>query len=272
MGNTGMSMTASTSPALSWKHDMMLAAVLATAGAVATLAVLPYLLQTFPDLRHRSPVPLHLLVTIQVLQAFVLLAMLALTGLRLGRRVGLDAPLLRCWLGGRMAAPPARTGHTVCLGIITGVGLLALISLIDPLIPAIAAPSMPASAASAAVNGLLASLYGGIVEELLLRLFLMTLLAWLLSKLCRQPPTATMYWLAIVIAALIFAAGHLPAAAALWGLDALIIMRTMLLNALPGIVFGWLYWRRGLEMAMLAHFAADVVLHAIAPLFSAAHG
>jgi membrane protease YdiL (CAAX protease family) len=33
-----------------------------------------------------------------------------------------------------------------------------------------------------------------------------------------------------------------------------------------GIVFGWLYWRRGLEMAMLGHFCADLVLHVATPL------
>jgi hypothetical protein len=31
-------------------------------------------------------------------------------------------------------------------------------------------------------------------------------------------------------------------------------------------VFGWLYWRRGLEAAIVAHFAADLVLHVAAPL------
>jgi membrane protease YdiL (CAAX protease family) len=35
------------------------------------------------------------------------------------------------------------------------------------------------------------------------------------------------------------------------------------LNALGGVVFGSLYWRRVLEHAMLAHFCADLVLHGI---------
>jgi hypothetical protein len=40
-----------------------------------------------------------------------------------------------------------------------------------------------------------------------------------------------------------------------------VIVRTIVLNALLGIPFGWLYWRWGLEYAMLAHFCADLVLH-----------
>jgi membrane protease YdiL (CAAX protease family) len=37
----------------------------------------------------------------------------------------------------------------------------------------------------------------------------------------------------------------------------------VLLNAVAGIPFGFLYWRKGLEHAMAAHFCADVVLHVI---------
>jgi hypothetical protein len=33
------------------------------------------------------------------------------------------------------------------------------------------------------------------------------------------------------------------------------------LNGIGGIVFGWLYWRNGLESAMTAHFSADIVVH-----------
>ena len=46
------------------------------------------------------------------------------------------------------------------------------------------------------------------------------------------------------------------------------VARTVLLNAVAGVVFGWLYWKRGLEMAMLAHFGGDLVLHVAAPFLS----
>jgi len=36
-------------------------------------------------------------------------------------------------------------------------------------------------------------------------------------------------------------------------------------NSLRGIAFGWRYGRRGLEAAMAAHCAVDIVRHAIAP-------
>ena len=75
-----------------------------------------------------------------------------------------------------------------------------------------------------------------------------------------------MFWGAIAVAALLFGAGHLPAAAKIWGLEDIVVVRTIALNAIAGIAFGWLYWKRGIEMAMLGHFSADIVLHVLAPL------
>jgi hypothetical protein len=37
------------------------------------------------------------------------------------------------------------------------------------------------------------------------------------------------------------------------------------LNGLGGLAFGWLFLTFGLESAMLAHFFADVILHALIP-------
>jgi len=73
-------------------------------------------------------------------------------------------------------------------------------------------------------------------------------------------------WLAIVLAAVIFGAGHLPAVMSLTALTPLVIVRTIVLNAVGGIIFGWLYWKKGLESAMISHFSADIVLHVIVPL------
>ena len=44
-------------------------------------------------------------------------------------------------------------------------------------------------------------------------------------------------------------------------LTTLIIIRAVVLNGLLGLAFGYLYWKRGLESAMVAHFSADLLLH-----------
>ena len=65
-----------------------------------------------------------------------------------------------------------------------------------------------------------AALYGGVMEELLMRLFLMSLLAFLGWKLFfrreKQSPTGVII-AANVLAALLFAAGHLPVTVGVFG-------------------------------------------------------
>ena len=60
-------------PAPAWKSDLKVAGVLAVAGALATAALFPYLLQLMPDKLSNLPVPLSVLVVAQSVQAFVLL-------------------------------------------------------------------------------------------------------------------------------------------------------------------------------------------------------
>ena len=74
-------------------------------------------------------------------------------------------------------------------------------------------------------------------------------------------------WFAIVLAAVLFGSAHLPAMTAVGvPMSVLVISRATVLNGIGGIAFGWLYWKRGLESAMIAHFSADIVAHAITPL------
>ena len=116
----------------------------------------------------------------------------------------------------------------------------------------------------AAWKGLLASFYGGIDEEIQLRLFALSLLIWLARFIFRRPdgrPTATAFWIANMLAALLFGLGHLPAYSLLAPLTPVIVVRAVVLNGLLGLGFGYLYWTRGLESAMLSHFSADLLLH-----------
>jgi len=121
----------------------------------------------------------------------------------------------------------------------------------------------------AAWKGFLASFYGGIAEEIFLRLFVMSFLVWLghfLSKKADGKPTGGVFWTANLLAAVLFGLGHLPATSLLIPITPLIIVRAILLNGLIGVVCGWLYWKHGLESAMIAHFSADLVLHVLLAL------
>ena len=121
---------------------------------------------------------------------------------------------------------------------------------------------------SITLNNWLASiLYGGIVEELMLRLFFMSLIAWVLQKLLKKQTTGILV-AANVIAALLFAACHLPATWALYGtLTPMLLLRCFLLNGGFGFFFGWLYRKHGIQYAMLAHAALHIVSKLIWTLF-----
>lgn len=250
------------------REDLRLAAWLGLAAALATAAVFPYLLEAMPQLLAKAPLPLAWLVPLQAMQAGVLLGLLSLVGLRLGHRVGLGAPWLRALLT-RRPLPSVAWGTSALLGVAAAIAILALSLLTDPWLPAPLQP-LPDPASMSGWKGLLASFHGGIGEELLLRLFLMTLIVWAGARLRRRAARPHLYWFAIVLAALLFGAGHLPAATAVWPLTAMVVFRTLLLNAVAGVAFGWLYWRRGLEASMCAHFCADLVLHVAVPLLAGA--
>lgn len=104
--------------------------------------------------------------------------------------------------------------------------------------------------------------YGAVIEEVMLRLFCMSLIAFLLWKLFarkQETPSTGILMAANVIAALLFAAGHLPATAATMGLTPMIVFRCFLLNGTFGLAFGWLYRKHGLRYAMLAHGGCHIV-------------
>ena len=110
-------------------------------------------------------------------------------------------------------------------------------------------------------------LYGGVIEEVMLRLFVMSLLAFLGWKLFfRQReavPTGVLIG-ANILSALAFAAGHLPSTAAMLGtLTPLLLLRCFLLNGAFGLLFGRFYRKHGIQYAMLSHALLHVVSRAV---------
>ena len=104
--------------------------------------------------------------------------------------------------------------------------------------------------------------YGAVIEEVMLRLFWMSLIAFALWKLFqrkRELPSSAVLASANIIAALLFAAGHLPTTFVTLGDSPLIILRCFLLNGVFGLAFGWLYRKYGLRYAMIAHGGCHVV-------------
>jgi membrane protease YdiL (CAAX protease family) len=250
--------------------------ILWLAAILATLAVLPYSLELQSGLIAQLDLPISLpaLIALQTLQTGILFAVLIFVGLILMKRIGLTAPILDSVANGKSYADKfsAILPISVGLGIITSLLIIGLGFLFQPmLIQELGdkANALNLTTQPAAWKGFLASFYGGIGEEILLRLFVMSLLAWLgsfISKTSEGKPTNVIFWVANILAAVLFGLGHLPAVSALVPLTTLVVIRTVVLNAVGGVIFGWLYQTRGLESAMIAHFSADIVLHVLLAL------
>ena len=111
------------------------------------------------------------------------------------------------------------------------------------------------------LNYIIASVtYGGVIEEVITRLFFMSLLAFIFVKLSGMDyPSDKQLVIANLIVAFIFAAGHLPATAQSIGLDAVIVIRCFLMNGAYGLAFGRMYRKYGIQYAMLAHAGVHIV-------------
>ncbi len=245
-------------------------AILYGAALFGVVCVTPYTLElgrdTLRKAKEQMHRPLWVLMLLQGAQNAVLMAVATGLGLLIAHHIGLGAPLLEGLLAGKSVTTQAQAAlaPALILGAIPAVFLLILeITVFWPRLPQAMRTAFPIPALW---KRFLACFYGGIAEELLCRLFLLSLLAWLIGFAWHVPggkPTLGALWLANILAAIIFGLGHLPTTASLVKLTPLLIVRAILLNGIVGVTFGYLFWQYGLEAAMLAHFTADLVLHLI---------
>jgi len=241
--------------------------ILLTASIFSVVAVLPYALTLQGEILKTVELPLPLLLLLSIIQSSVMFAVLIFIGLILTKTTGLGLPIIESYID--MSSTDINLKSifkiSVLLGVITGIVIIILDSLFTKM-----GVDMMEQVSFPLWQGFLASFYGGIGEEILVRLFVMTLIVWILSKLKRSKEKVTknnfVIWFSIIIASLLFGLGHLPATAMLTTLTPLVIFRALLLNGIGGVVFGWLYWKKGLESSMIAHFSADITLHVLFPL------
>ena len=250
--------------------------ILLIAVTLASIALLPYALalQTAGTASAAPPPTFSQMLVTQIVQGVPLFAVLIFLGMILMKRIGLGAPVLDAVTKGERESASGTLRRVLLISIVLGVvaslvmtGLdIALRPLLVQELGDKASVFVTPAAKPAAWKGFLASFYGGIAEEIQLRLFFMSLLAWLgsfISRTSEGKPTKAIFWIANILAAVLFGVGHLQTVALFVPLTALVTFRTLLLNGVGGVIFGWLYQTRGLESAMIAHFSADIVLHVL---------
>jgi hypothetical protein len=209
-----------------------------------------------------AEMPPALVVALSLINPLILLLIAVVIGNLLAYRIGLRSLVAEKVSNGTPIWPQLRPHTPLAFGV--GVLFAFVVTGLDRVMDPFAGTDLviePATLAGLFSQLSLGLLYGGIVEELLLRWGVMSLLVWIGWRLIQRgqgQAHPVLVWAAIILAAVLFGIGHLPAMAGMVKLTPLIIFRTILLNALGGILFGWLYWRHNLESAMLAHAAGHV--------------
>ena len=200
-----------------------------------------------------------------LIQPTLLLAAAVARGVALAPRVGLSAPAAEALASGgnvfKSLKPQVAPG--VLGGLVGAICIILVSLLIKPFLAATAIHRIGEFARLLPLPTRVLS--GGITEELLLRWGFMTLIVWaawrVLQKGENQPTTA--YFVgAILLSSLVFGAGHLPVAYVLLPdfFGGALVLFVILANSAFGVVAGYLYWKRGLESAMIAHIICHFVL------------
>jgi len=221
---------------------------------VGAVAIQPYQVQlTRPQragLRSRTSSD-RFYALLGLLQTAVLVTLADFLGVEASSRVGLD------WVASGISPSSiwlAALG-SVAMGVALGLSLPALDDLMFSDMKARLADAPQPSR----LQTLGASLYGGISEEVISRLFVMSALVY--ATLLLSSDSSASFLFGVVGSSLLFGAAHLPLAVRLLGRSGRVFERTLLLNGIAGVVFGAVFWQLGLVFAMAAHFTADVLLH-----------
>ena len=246
---------------INWKIFLILLGL----GLVSIACVFPYVANVQSDVLRTINQPLIVIFLAQLLQTAILFSICIFFGLYFAKKINFKTPVIEAFLEKR--GPAAIINDIVPISALLGIVAAVAIYAVDVMFTHAGAGLSTHQDYAPAWQKLLAAVYGGTSEEILMRLFLMSLLVWLGTKIFRQAaPAKTTIIISIIIAAIIFGLGHLPITASLTAITPLIIVRAVVLNGIGGIIFGCLYWKKGLESAMIAHFTADVFLLTILPL------
>ena len=237
------------------------------------LASIPGLLVAIPNLMERlvntasdqlppdKPLPPRVVVIgASLAQSLLLVAVAAAAGTALAPRVGLGAPAFEALVSGGNVWAVAQPQLLPALVLGVG-GALAIVAayylFFRPRLDAGTVRSM--EELRMALGPWARLLYGGVVEEVLFRWGVMTLLAWLGSLLVGAT-TAGVMWAVILVSGVLFGIGHLPSyRLAGCRTTPLLLALMIVLNLWATILCGWLFWQYGLLAAMMAHMLYHLV-------------
>jgi Type II CAAX prenyl endopeptidase Rce1-like len=206
-------------------------------------------------------------------QPAVILSLAVLSGVALASKVGLSSPVAEAIAGGEhlSSAFKPQIIPGIFGGLAGGVAIILTSLVSKSFLPADVIMRMAQFGKFIPIPTRL--LYGGITEELMLRWGLMTLLVWAAWRLFQKgqdKPKRAYFVGAILISSVVFGIGHLPIALMLFPeATSAFTLYIVVANSIFGLIAGYLYWKKGLESAMIAHMSAHVVM--LTALYFGAH-
>lgn len=232
---------------------------------ISIACVFPYVVSIQGELLSKIGQPIEVIFIAQFIQSLILFSVVIFLGLFFTKKINFKLPLIQAILekGNYKEILKNILGRSILIGAMVAI----IIYIIDIIFTAQGALVSTHQNYAPIWQKLLASVYGGVTEEIIMRLFLMSLFIYLGTKLFRQKePSKILILTAIFLAAVIFGLGHLPITASMTVITPIVVLRAVILNGIAGVIFGWLFWKKGLESAMIAHFTADIVLLTLLPL------
>ena len=196
---------------------------------------------------------------LRIVMGVIVLAGLGLLGVYFSHSVGLKLELQN-----KSRSAPYRIVESLLIGAVTALFVLTVVKLFSFIIPELAL-RFKHDAGTSPWQMTRLVIYAPIFEEIIFRLFLLTLVIWICNKFKLEKPEKPkkhfLQW-GVFISSLLFALAHLPGWLQITN-KVEVYLLVVLLNMIASYAFSWVFLTRGVYLAMVAHFAADVVGHIV---------
>jgi len=234
----------------------LLVILLAILSAANLLMPQGNLVSTTSSQGYPASLPVMMLASFAIV--LVLYGVLGFLGLKLSQKLGIP----------NLFSPEVSNRHRFVLpamaGVLVGLFLILMDFVFSRFLSVNRLPHPPFP------TSLLATISAGIGEEILFRLFFISIWTWLISYiLLRRKGLVPVYWVISTLSALVFSAGHFPSLMIMLGAKNLsqfspaLIVEVFLLNSVLSLVAAYHYKKSGYLAAASVHFWADVVWHVV---------
>lgn len=218
--------------------------------------------QVLKDIPNKPDLPLAVLAGLSLINPIILLIVAIVIGIFLTPRLGLKSHIVENMARKAKLWPSLRSdiNQAIMLGMMVTVIYYLFDLIFQQWLPSSFHLNTQSRSLVVTLGGIF---YGGISEEIMMRWGLMSFVAWMGWRFFqhrKNRPKPWIMWLSILISSLLFGVAHLGANTVLAPLTWFIFFRMMLLNGIAGIAFGWLFWKRSLEAAMMAHATVHIVI------------